>query len=109
MLPLKRIMLEVGSSIQFRKKNEEARAAHWWKLGLENWLRWAGHPKFLNEFPAFDNRIAQNSKLETHLGNLVKTQPKPVMPKPTTAAPCMNLKSKLNLGMIVFGEVGPKE
>jgi hypothetical protein len=99
-LPLKRIMLEVGSSIQFRKKNEEARAAHWWKLGLENWLRWAGHPKFLNEFPAFDNRIAQN---------LVKTQPKPVMPKPTTAAPCMNLKSKLNLGMIVFGEVVPKE
>jgi len=28
------------------KKNEEARAARWWKLALENWLRWAGHPKF---------------------------------------------------------------
>jgi hypothetical protein len=28
------------------KKYEEARVAHWWKLGLENWIRRAGHPKF---------------------------------------------------------------
>jgi len=59
------------------KKMEEARAAPWWKLGLENWIRRAGLaiPSFLNEFPAFDTRIAQNSKLETHLGYLVETEP----------------------------------
>jgi hypothetical protein len=28
------------------EKNEEAQAARWWKLDLENWLRRAGRPKF---------------------------------------------------------------
>jgi hypothetical protein len=34
-------------------------------------------PSFQNEFQAFDTHIVQNLKLETHLGNLVKTQPLP--------------------------------
>jgi hypothetical protein len=42
-----------------------------WKIG---WDRLA-IPSFQNEFPAFDTRISWNSKLETQLGNLVKTKP----------------------------------
>jgi len=41
------------------------------KLGLDR----LAIRNFLNELPVFDTRIARNSKLETHLGNLVKTEP----------------------------------
>jgi hypothetical protein len=44
-LPLRRILIELVVVFS-SKKNEEAQAAHWWKLDLENWLRQAGNPKF---------------------------------------------------------------
>jgi phosphorylcholine metabolism protein LicD len=41
------------------------------KLGLDR----LAIQNFLNEFPVFDTPITRNSKQETHLGNLVKTEP----------------------------------
>jgi hypothetical protein len=43
-----------------------------WKLGLSR----QASQSFQNEFPALDTGIAQNSKTESHSGNLAKTEPK---------------------------------
>jgi type II secretory pathway component PulL len=56
---------------------EKKRIMQLWKLETQKLgLSRQASQSFQNKFPAFDTGIAWNSKMETHSGNLVKTEPK---------------------------------